>query len=138
MLLYGPELSGQQVVYDPVPLHLILGWGTAFGLLVLSQALAPVRLLVNPATRFLGMISYSLYLSHPLLIYSTKVSVWAASLAPNQYLVVPVVAIVTLSCAIPISWLLYTLVEAPFIRLGRRLTTVPISAQSSLRPVDHA
>ena len=124
MLLYGPELSGQQVVFDPVPLHLILGWGTAFGLLVLSQALAPVRLLVNPVTRFLGMISYSLHLSHPLLIYSTKVSVWAASLAPNQYLVVPVVAIVTLSCAIPISWLLYTLVEAPFIRLGRRLTTV--------------
>lgn len=122
MFLYGPEVSGQRTRLKPVPLEMILGWGTAFGLIVFSQALSPVKLLVNPITRFLGKISYSLYLSHPLLIFSTKITVWAAALAPNQYLVVPFVALATLFCAIPLAWLLYAIVEKPFIRLGRKLT----------------
>lgn len=92
---------------------------------MLPQALAPVKLLVNPVTRFLGKISYSLYLVHPLLICSTKIPTWAASLAPGKYFMVPCIALVTLSCSIPLAWLLYTVVESPFIRLGRHLTTTP-------------
>ena len=127
LYLYGPDINGRQTLSEPVPLQLILGWALAFGLLVLSQALAPFWLLANPFTRFLGKISYSLYLSHPLLIYATGISVWAASLAPGPALVVPMVALVTLSAAIPLAWILYLFVEAPFIRLGRRLTSGPVT-----------
>ena len=124
MFEYGPALNLKSL---PVSVWLVLGWGAAFSLLVLSQALYPIGLLVNPLTLFLGKISYSLYLMHPLFIYGSKITPWAAALTDNPAFVVPVVAAVTLAATIPIAYLLYVLVEAPFIRLGRRMTRVSVS-----------
>jgi peptidoglycan/LPS O-acetylase OafA/YrhL len=122
MIQFGPAISRTQTQDLPVPMLLIFGWGAAFSLIVLSQALRPTVVLVNPVTAFMGKISYSLYLSHPLLIYASGITIWAASLAPAPSLVIPFVVSMTLAVAIPLAWLLYVIVEAPFIAIGRRLT----------------
>jgi peptidoglycan/LPS O-acetylase OafA/YrhL len=89
--------------------------------------LRPTAIIVNSATNFLGKISYSLYLSHPLLIYASGLTIWAASIAPLPWMVVPVVTLVTAAAAIPLAWFLFTFVEAPFIAIGRRATTKQVS-----------
>jgi peptidoglycan/LPS O-acetylase OafA/YrhL len=123
MFKFGPVVDGQAVRVQPVPIELVAGWGLAFALLVLSQAMHPTILLVNPITKFLGKISYSLYLMHPLLIWSTGLTPWAARLTDDRNLVIPIVATVTLAVAVPIAYVLYVTVEAPFMSLARRLTT---------------
>jgi peptidoglycan/LPS O-acetylase OafA/YrhL len=122
MFKFGPLVDGQAVRIQPVPIELVAGWGSAFALLVLSQAMHPIIILVNPVTKFLGKISYSLYLMHPLLIWSTGLTPWAAGLTDDRNLVIPVVALVTLAVAVPIAYVLYVTVEAPFISLARKLT----------------
>jgi peptidoglycan/LPS O-acetylase OafA/YrhL len=123
MGIHEPSITGEQVQRLPVSITTLCGWGLAFSLLVLSQALKPMYLFVNPLTGFLGKISYSLYLSHPLLIYSTGIPLWAARWAPYPDLVAPMAILSVLVVAVPVAWLLYTFVEAPFMALGRRLTT---------------
>jgi peptidoglycan/LPS O-acetylase OafA/YrhL len=44
-------------------------WGIPFGLLCLGMALHPSRLISNPVTRYLGKVSFSLYLLHPTVLY---------------------------------------------------------------------
>jgi peptidoglycan/LPS O-acetylase OafA/YrhL len=44
-------------------------WGIPFGLLCLGMALHPSRLISNPVTRYLGKISFSLYLVHPTVLF---------------------------------------------------------------------
>jgi peptidoglycan/LPS O-acetylase OafA/YrhL len=81
-----------------------------------------MRFLVNRFTIFLGKISYGLYLMHPFFIYRSEITLWAATLSDKPSLVIPIVAFMTLAATIPIAYLLYVAVEAPFIWLGRRLT----------------
>ena len=132
MFLYGPEVNSEQALDLRVPLELVLGWGTAFALLVLSLALNPWRVIVNGPTLLLGKISYSLYLMHPLLIYWSGVSPKAAALTDDPNLVVPIVGAVMLALAIPIAYAIYRIVELPFIRLGKRLTTGGLSRVSAV------
>ncbi|UUV07258.1 acyltransferase [Ruegeria sp. YS9] len=122
MFLFGPIPDEAQKLYKPVPLEFVLGWGVASASLVLSQALRPVSALYNSTTRFLGKISYSLYLMHPFLIYKTNLTRWAATLTDNPDLVVPVVCAVTLAVAVPIATVIHYVVEVPFMRLARRIT----------------
>ena len=44
--------------------------GICFSLLVLGLALNPFRFLVNAKTAYLGRVSYSMYLFHPLIIFT--------------------------------------------------------------------
>ncbi len=122
MFQFGPVLDDAQKMYKPVPLEFVLGWGAASASLALSQALRPVSLLYNSATRFLGKISYSLYLTHPFLIYKTSLTRWAATLSDNPDLVVPVVCAITLAVTIPVATVIYYAVEVPFMRFARHLT----------------
>ncbi len=119
MVALGPTVTPPSL---PVPMLLIFGWGMAFSLIVLSQALRPTVVLVNPGTEVLGKISYSLYLSHHLLIYASGITTWAAGMAPAPWLLVPIVVSATLAVAIPLAWLLYVVVEAPFIAIGKRVS----------------
>lgn len=122
MFFYGPLMSSERVTSLPVPVGFVFAWGAAFCLLVLSQALYPIFFLVNRFTLFLGKISYGLYLMHPLFIYHSEITPWAATLTENPLLVMPIVAVATLTATIPIAFLLYVFVESPFIRLGRWMT----------------
>ena len=91
--------------------------------LCFGLAVYPVRWLVNRATVYLGTITYSVYLIHPLvipvvspvypaiqrLIPSTTASMFACSFA-------------TLAITVAIASVTYRLVERPGITAGRRLT----------------
>lgn len=122
MVAFGPVVSNQQVVILPVPPVLIAGWGVGLAAIMLSQALRPAKLIVNPVTAFLGQISYSLYLLHPLVIYSTGITVWIAGQIASPRLAFLCFVVAVFAVTVPLAWLLYRLVEAPFITLGRHLT----------------
>jgi peptidoglycan/LPS O-acetylase OafA/YrhL len=120
LVIWGPPMPE---VRDPVPLALICGWGMAFFLIVLSQALSPVRLIDNGLTRYLGRISYSLYLCHPLVIYGSGIPLHVAALAGDPLAVAIAAPLAAIALSLPPAILLYHAVERPFIALGRRLTS---------------
>ena len=78
--------------------------------------------MVSRPTRYLGKISYSLYLNHPtVVLLLTPAYRWIYSQTP--YLTVSLVASVVLTFAVtvPLSILTYRFIEAPGIALGRSL-----------------
>jgi peptidoglycan/LPS O-acetylase OafA/YrhL len=100
-----------------LPVHIL--YGLAFGIFTLALAHNPVRLLVNPLTVWIGKLSYSVYLIHygiaVILLNLIGENIPAGDL--NYFLVFLLLTGITL----PISWLTYTFVERPGIRLGKRL-----------------
>jgi peptidoglycan/LPS O-acetylase OafA/YrhL len=103
----------------------------ACGLAVVGIVLCPIRLLVNRATKFLGQISYSLYLAHPPIIYySNKIYSAIYALPIPAPLCFAVSAVVTFAMAVPVAWLLFTFVERPGNALGRRLAAKVASWRS--------
>ncbi|TPD62104.1 acyltransferase [Stenotrophomonas maltophilia] len=92
-----------------------------YSLLIIGLALNPIRLLVNRLTRFLGTISYSLYLAHGPVINTLRP--WYDRLnqhhdwpATQTYMIA---AIGTLLVSIAIAYATYRLIEVPFIRYGK-------------------
>ena len=82
-------------------------------MLLLSLAFHPWHMLVNPVTRFLGRISYSIYLVHFYpCIYLHHLNV-----------TFPVIVAGTLAVTIPVAYLSWRFVEEPGIALGRRIIT---------------
>ncbi len=100
-----------------LPVHIL--YGIAFGMFTLALAYHPIKLLVNPLTVWIGKLSYSVYLVH----YGIAVLLWnfLGDKIPagdvNYFLVFVLLTAITL----PVSWLTYTLVEKPGIRLGKRI-----------------
>lgn len=100
-----------------LPVHIL--YGVAFGIFTLALAFNPVKLLVNPFTVWVGKLSYSVYLAHYgvaiLLLNLVGDRIPAGDL--NYFLVFLLLTGITL----PISWLTYTIIEKPGIRLGKRI-----------------
>jgi peptidoglycan/LPS O-acetylase OafA/YrhL len=97
--------------------------GPWFVAALLGLAIFPVPIIVNRLTRFLGKLSYSLYLIHPPLILALipayrQVYGWALPLSLKYIIVV----VLTFGLLITLAWLAYTLVEAPGIRFGKRIS----------------
>jgi peptidoglycan/LPS O-acetylase OafA/YrhL len=112
-------------------------WGLPFACLVLSQAIYPLGILVNRMTRFLGAISYSLYLVHPLLIRLCQpmyLYIQISQRSVEIYLLW--VTIATFVILVPVSWVTYRLIEVPGMdwgkRKSRRTRTVPIPTESAV------
>jgi len=61
-----------QIMYWVGGTHVIQLWAISFGVLVLSQVVCPNILITNRVTVFLGELSFSLYLVHPMLIYQQR------------------------------------------------------------------
>ena len=112
--------------------------------LVLGLKVLPTRLLVNPATRFLGRISYSVYLLHFAVLLLALNSLdtllppeWQRSLPAFLLL-----SAATLAGTSGLAWLTYRYVERPCIdlgsRLARRLATVRRHGASGSREAWHA
>jgi peptidoglycan/LPS O-acetylase OafA/YrhL len=97
--------------------------GGSYALMLLGLAFCPLGLVVNRATRFLGQISYSVYLLHGPVILVINRPVFTRIYALDW----PVVAkfglclAVTLTVTLTVSWLAYSFIERPGIALGRKL-----------------
>lgn len=99
-------------------------WGAPFALLCLAMAQNPPAILSNPVTRFLGKISFSLYLTHPYVISAlTGAGAYASinALPGGSGVRFPIAVMVTLAVLTPLSWGLYQLIEKPGMDLGRRI-----------------
>ena len=95
-------------------------WGIGLALIALSQSAQPNKIMVNPATGYLGRVSYSLYLVHPLIIYATPfVQEIAVSNLPVlvKLIIAPLYAGLT---SILAASFLYYFIEQPCQRLARR------------------
>ncbi|MBN5161739.1 MULTISPECIES: acyltransferase [unclassified Stenotrophomonas] len=96
--------------------------GLGYLAVLLGCSQCPPRLLVNRATAWLGTVSYSLYLGHPIVI---------AVLGPVLHRLLAAVgdgttgyllcAALVLAVAMPLAALGHRCIEAPMIRLGKRV-----------------
>jgi peptidoglycan/LPS O-acetylase OafA/YrhL len=96
--------------------------GLCFSLLVLGLGLKPFRILVNTNTVYLGKTSYSLYLLHPILIF-TIIPVYRRlygfmSMDISGYLSSLLITLVLLTVIAIIS---YKYIERPGVALGEKL-----------------
>lgn len=97
--------------------------GIVFACMFMGLALSPWRLVVNRATRFLGKISYSVYLVHTTVIYFlTPVYHSIYRQFPSLSVCFLLSLATTLALVLPLSYLTYRFVEEPGIRLGKRIS----------------
>lgn len=89
---------------------------------LLSLSLYPIKVLVNRITVFLGLISYSLYLNHPIIVANLS-EVYQYIYGLGMGISFALLACVGLTIAIisGISYLTYKLIEKPGMELGRRI-----------------
>ncbi|WP_133500603.1 acyltransferase family protein [Cognatilysobacter terrigena] len=93
-----------------------------FTFVLLGLAYCPARIFVNRITRYLGRISYSLYLNHPtivLLLAPIYASLFRQ--VPNATLAFLACIVVTFMVTIVAAELTFRLVEQPGINLGKRV-----------------
>jgi peptidoglycan/LPS O-acetylase OafA/YrhL len=113
-----------------VSARFLLGYGTKLSLLIeglgsayLIGALAYGRrtschaILRKSWARFLGRISYSFYLYHPLALACFAPIILRWSLDP--FVTAGLIAVTTIVVTLPISLTSFIAVELPFMRLGR-------------------
>jgi peptidoglycan/LPS O-acetylase OafA/YrhL len=93
--------------------------GGVLALLVYSQALHPIIVISNRLTRFLGEISFSLYLLHPWIIMSCRPAYvfLAAKLSPGLCFCFATAG--TFAVVVPAAWVSYRIIEAPGMALGK-------------------
>ncbi len=93
-----------------------------YAILIIGLALVPVKLFVNRITLFYGKVSYSMYLSHPLIVFSL---IPVYQLIYSLYLPITIqfglCLFITLLPLTFISFLGYHLIEQPGISFGNRL-----------------
>jgi peptidoglycan/LPS O-acetylase OafA/YrhL len=99
-------------------------WGVPFAALCLCLARRDLAPWSWSATRFLGRISFSLYLVHPHVIdWLGRLGLYqkVAGLPLGSGVHFPTAVLLTLMALVPLAWITYRLVEVPGIALGRRL-----------------
>jgi len=97
-------------------------FGAAYAAVLMGLSRFPVRLLVNRVTTWLGQVSYSLYLGHPIvvaLLMPVFRRIYAA--VPQPDLAWLACAALTLAIALPLAQLGYRVIEVPGIRAGHRV-----------------
>jgi peptidoglycan/LPS O-acetylase OafA/YrhL len=119
ILFYAFLLTGkmQSMLWGLNILH-----GICFSLLVLGVGLNPFIFLVNKKTAYWGKASYSMYLFHPLLIFSIiPIYRWSYSFLFNDMLGYLASLIVTLIPLIIISLISYKFIERKGMSLGEKI-----------------
>ena len=96
--------------------------GICFSLLILGMGLRPFSLLVNAKTVYMGKISYSLYLFHPLLVLPLiPVYYWFYGVLPGNTLGFSASLLITLGLLTIISLISYKYIERRGIIMGEKL-----------------
>lgn len=119
IFLYAALLQGW---LPPVFGNLYYWQAVVYSCALLGLSVAPWRWVVNRATRWLGEVSYSVYLWHPLVVIALVPAYTVIqSRIPNLTLGFFACVALTLLVLLPLSRLSYRWVEQPGIRLSRRL-----------------
>ena len=109
---------GLRVIWDST-------WSIPFGLICVGLALHPIGLLSNRVTSYLGKISFSLYLTHPTIVYSLgKFGVYVAiyqAITFSKPVAFFASLAVTMLIVAGVSSLTYRWIEAPGMQLGKKL-----------------
>lgn len=131
VLLVGAAVLAIVGVAEPAPslftTHQIgarILWATALGALILGAAMTPPRFLERGPLPFLGRISYSVYLLHPVVLLAFGAFGGAAlltSLGVGRTLTYALAAAICSAVVILLSWGTFRLIEAPGMAVGRRL-----------------
>ncbi|MCF7751699.1 acyltransferase [Bacillus subtilis subsp. subtilis] len=130
ILLVGLVVGSAYTVIGPGA-----GWvlfGAAYAVLLLGLSRFPLTVIVNRVTTWLGQVSYSLYLGHPIvvaLLMPVFRRIYAA--VPHAELAYLACAALTLAIALPLAQLGYRLIEVPGIRAGHRV----LAAITARRPL---
>jgi peptidoglycan/LPS O-acetylase OafA/YrhL len=101
------------------------GWydlAVSYSLILLGLSLWSPAFVVNRVTSLLGVMSFSIYLAHPIVIsrmHGVYERVYASGVGGGAALGASIVA--TLMVLLPLSWLTYRLIELPGMRLGKLL-----------------
>lgn len=100
-----------------------LPWqGILSALMMVGLQMKTQRLLVNPITEYLGRISFSFYLGHPILVfYLIPVYRRIYQALPNSTLGFVASVLVTCAILIPIAEITYRLIETRGINAGRNV-----------------
>lgn len=109
---------------------IIIDWYICFGavliiLSALSSKLFSKLLLIKPV-QFIGEISYSLYLVHPIVLLTT-VHIFYGKIS------VPLILLISFLLTMVVSVLCYKFIEIPSIKIGRKLATENSRGDISLR-----
>ena len=102
-------------------------WGIPFGLLCLGMAIHPTRVISNLVTRYLGKVSFSLYLVHPHVlskIAGLGLYRWVYAKFPeNQGVAFGVCLVISLVVITAISAVTFRFIEQPGMSLGKRMSS---------------
>ncbi|PER35127.1 acyltransferase [Bacillus cereus] len=109
---------------------IIIDWYICFGavliiLSALSSKLFSKLLLIKPV-QFIGEISYSLYLVHPIVLLTT-VHIFYGKIS------VPLILLISFLFTMVVSVLCYKFIEIPSIKIGRKLATKNSRGDVSLK-----
>jgi peptidoglycan/LPS O-acetylase OafA/YrhL len=106
---------------DAIP---VVIWLVAFNVAISKQqyfsASIFTRVLDSKPILFLGRISYSVYMIHMIVLYLVLYE--AKQLGIEGWLSYVVVPGATVIISVVLSYMTYTIIEKPFIALGKRLT----------------
>jgi len=101
-------------------------WGFPFVVLCIAMAMHPSRIISNPVTRYLGKISFSLYLVHPTIVYGLGhmgVYTWVYTFFPTSWTAGYVASVVIAMALITsISLITFKYIEQPGMEWGKRLS----------------
>jgi peptidoglycan/LPS O-acetylase OafA/YrhL len=107
-----------------------------YSALLLGLAILPTPVFVNRLTLFAGKISYSIYLVHPsTVLFLTPVYRRIYGLGWPVSVSFLLCLGVTMGIVLPVAAVTYRWVEAPGMKLGKRLQAAPIAAATGLQPI---
>jgi peptidoglycan/LPS O-acetylase OafA/YrhL len=73
-------------------------------------------------TRYLGKVSYSLYLVHMIVLYAVMYFLGLYAVGLSQWLFLSLLLLVTVVLSVGAASVLFRFIEQPFIDMGRRLS----------------
>jgi len=93
-----------------------------YGLLLLGFSLSPWSLFINAMSNYFGKISFSMYLSHPSVVYFlTPIYTWLYQNMPNLTISFLCSLLITFLIVIFVSDFTYRFIEKSGIILGHKM-----------------